>query len=151
MSKVMQVDICAFGCLWPNSHRGFLSGAFSGRPLPQVTYWAPSRPEAGLSSFRAKRPRATQRSHRWLCSLRSLHLHTAQVDVVIAPTALHLGHVKTPLEGLGMAVCAQNAPRFWETATPRAALRRRRAFRRGRGVMFLGASKRPKGCFEEKA
>ncbi|CAK9065465.1 unnamed protein product [Durusdinium trenchii] len=31
-----------------------------------------------------------------------------KVDVVIAPTALHLGHVKTPLEGLGMAVCAQN-------------------------------------------
>eukprot|EP00435_Cladocopium_sp_Y103_P000149 s613_g1.t1 len=30
------------------------------------------------------------------------------VDVVIAPTALHLGHVKAPLEGLGMQVSAQN-------------------------------------------
>ena len=27
-----------------------------------------------------------------------------KVDVVIAPTALHLGHVKAPLEGLGMQV-----------------------------------------------
>mmetsp|Transcript_68950 Transcript_68950/g.152047 ORF Transcript_68950/g.152047 Transcript_68950/m.152047 type:complete len:252 (+) Transcript_68950:59-814(+) len=31
-----------------------------------------------------------------------------KVDVVIAPTALHLGHVKAPLEGLGMQVSAQN-------------------------------------------
>lgn len=27
-----------------------------------------------------------------------------KVDVVIAPTALHMGHVKAPLEGLGMQV-----------------------------------------------
>ena len=31
-----------------------------------------------------------------------------KVDVVIAPTALHLGHVKAPLEALGMQVSAQN-------------------------------------------
>eukprot|EP00913_Durusdinium_trenchii_P026263 g24642.t1 len=31
-----------------------------------------------------------------------------KVEVVIAPTALHLGHVKSPLEGLGMQVCSQN-------------------------------------------
>eukprot|EP00438_Fugacium_kawagutii_P007928 Skav203710 [mRNA] locus=scaffold259:513003:514610:- [translate_table: standard] len=29
---------------------------------------------------------------------------TDKVDVVIAPTALHLGHVKAPLEALGMQV-----------------------------------------------
>lgn len=30
-----------------------------------------------------------------------------KVDVVIAPTALHLGHVKSTLEGLGMQVAAK--------------------------------------------
>ena len=34
----------------------------------------------------------------------SVTVHQDKVDVVIAPTALHLGHVKAPLEGLGMQV-----------------------------------------------
>lgn len=52
-----------------------------------------------------------------------------KVDVVIAPAALHLGHVKSPLEALGMQVSAQNVGknnmgaftgecRTWRFATP---------------------------------
>ena len=37
------------------------------------------------------------------------------MDVVIAPTALHLGHVKAPLEGLGMQV-RPGAPLRWRMA-----------------------------------
>lgn len=43
--------------------------------------------------------------------------HEDKVDVVIAPTALHLGHVKAPLEGLGMQVRWTdghvNSSQFW--------------------------------------
>ena len=35
---------------------------------------------------------------------RAAGFHEDKVDVVIAPTALHLGHVKAPLEALGMQV-----------------------------------------------